>query len=872
MSQIFQGWAAVATNLRKLAESGAIELNHGQKWSLRAIADRIQTNGIVLADEVGMGKTRIACALAKSVVDAGGRVAVLVPPGLGYQWREELRAGDICAPQILRSLLQFLKTWETVAEPMPWFEQSTVIISHAFTNWRLGENSDSRRWALLPEVYANWRKATDNRFPRSYRDNDLLANECVRNAAQSIVESIAKLGARSQQRTLVDELSREAPWPGMLEAKRYVRGAELRNWLERCVGLGLGVFDLVIVDEAHKSRGDDTGLSRILDGVILQSSNARRLAMTATPVELEIRQWTQTFDRIGVKNGSLDQVISSYAETVRILRQMPSNREAMKNFIRAKNSFESALSPYLLRRDKREDERVLEFVRYTGKRHNAYRRLSEIIVQTDRLTLEWKRSVCAAEALSFVSKNADDSVSKRSRLTIGNGHGISMLIDQFQRREPEDKSQDVADSVGKISSEKVTALAQADKRVQRAAWWRNVLLEAHHGGGSPETALYEHPAILASIVSIEGTVKAGEKVLVFGRFTRPLRALVNLLNARCMLSTLDAGDAWPQQQVHESEWCAIQAAHRQLGRAGEIDKVEVDKLLKARYQTLEDQRKGFRESLIDRLEEGFEATRGKSMFHSLFIAFKAAATASEKQTLATVARALSDHFGGTQADVTANELVQAFSELVAAAGDRDTHHQEGSDEFSESSAASRWQDIEARMREDYSHSQSGFARLMHGETEPATRRLLQLAFNRRHAFPKVLVAQSVVGREGLNLHKSCRTVVLLHPEWNPGVVEQQIGRVDRLGSLWEEMLQQAIEQKVEPSEIPRIEIRPVVFKGTYDESNWQVLNDRWDEFRAQLHGVILSYKEGEDDEVRRLYDEINSLAPHFSPTPKDSCH
>ena len=161
---------------------------------------------------------------------------------------------------------------------------------------------------------------------------------------------------------------------------------------------------------------------------------------------------------------------------------------------------------------------------------------------------------------------------------------------------------------------------------------------------------------------------------------------------------------------------------------------------------------------------------------------------------------------------------------------------------------------------------------MHGETEPATRRLLQLAFNRRHAFPKVLVAQSIVGREGLNLHKSCRTVVLLHPEWNPGVVEQQIGRVDRLGSLWEEMLQQAIEQKGEPSEIPRIEIRPVVFKGTYDESNWQVLNDRWDELRAQLHGVILSYKDGEDEEVRRLYDEINRLAPHFSPAPKDSCH
>jgi SNF2 family DNA or RNA helicase len=52
----------------------------------------------------------------------------------------------------------------------------------------------------------------------------------------------------------------------------------------------------------------------------------------------------------------------------------------------------------------------------------------------------------------------------------------------------------------------------------------------------------------------------------------------------------------------------------------------------------------------------------------------------------------------------------------------------------------------------------------------------------------VLVAQSVVGREGLNLHRACRTVILLHPEWNPGVVEQQIGRVDRLSSYWEQLL------------------------------------------------------------------------------------
>ena len=79
---------------------------------------------------------------------------------------------------------------------------------------------------------------------------------------------------------------------------------------------------------------------------------------------------------------------------------------------------------------------------------------------------------------------------------------------------------------------------------------------------------------------------------------------------------------------------------------------------------------------------------------------------------------------------------------------------------------------------------AGYARLMYGETKPQARRMMQLAFNRSNSFPRVLVAQSLVGREGLNLHESCRIVVLLHPEWNPGVVEQQIGRVDRVNCRW----------------------------------------------------------------------------------------
>ncbi len=105
MNQIFQGWEAVAEHLQQQADvqdqlahekgEDATHLNPGQRASLRAVASRIPKNGVVIADEVGMGKTRIAVEVARCVIKSGGRVAILVPPGLGYQWQAELQDGDI---------------------------------------------------------------------------------------------------------------------------------------------------------------------------------------------------------------------------------------------------------------------------------------------------------------------------------------------------------------------------------------------------------------------------------------------------------------------------------------------------------------------------------------------------------------------------------------------------------------------------------------------------------------------------------------------------------------------------------------------------------------------------------------------------------
>ena len=874
MIQQFSGWNKVADNLRKIADGRTVDLNHGQVASVREIAKRLPNNGVIIADEVGMGKTRIAASVANAVIAAGGRVAILVPPGLGYQWGDELRNAGVDTPLILRSLWQYLKGWEHEKQPAPWVHESALLISHSFTNWRLSENAAPWRWSLLPELYARWTKLSRGRYPRGYGGSKILSDEWVRHAAESIVVSLSVCPEGFSARKFIHELAKNTPWPDALNAGAYGRDARLRPWLERAVGLGLGLFDLIIIDEAHKSRGQDSGLNRLLTEVVLQSGAARHLAMTATPVELDATQWTQMLARIQIDETTREAAttaIVNYVQVVARVRQCPNDKAWREKFKESAKVFKRTLSPYLLRRDKRQEPAVVRFQEISGEGYHNYRREQEILIDTARLKPEWKNAVCAAEALSFVTRTSDNTVAQRLRLTLGNGHGIAALIDQLHRDNINDHKQTKADSIQGISSHCDSVIdSSTTKRLLRADWWQDVMLQPFVNSGS---ALFEHPAILAAVKEIEKVCRTEEKVLVFGRFTRPLRSLVQLLNAREMLRCVDGNRPWPQSKVHENDnWDALLAAHRQLERQGELDRNLLDNALAEQYQTLENQRRNIREKLVSYIEKGFKIKQPGKRVRALFDAFKKTTTeisdqiqGSEDHALAVIAKAMHELIGTNVENVNPTDFAQAFIDLVSASSDRDEGDIDGDGLLNEAEASNIWTDVRIRLHEEYNRLEGGYARIMYGETKPATRRLLQLGFNRRQGHPKILVAQSLVGREGLNLHKACRTVVLLHPEWNPGVVEQQIGRVDRIGSLWEEKLNQVVD-KQNTGGIPRIEIRPVVFQGTYDEKNWSVLRERWDDLRAQLHGVVISPHIAEKcSSLGNLISEINNEAPNFSP-------
>ncbi|WP_411851063.1 helicase-related protein [Stenotrophomonas sp. LGBM10] len=873
MTAGLRGWQDVDTHARDVVRDARIELNPGQAASLLQLTTRLKEHGAILADEVGMGKTRIAVALAHCVVQAGGRVAIVAPPGLDDQWRRELQRGGLPARPLLRSVYQYLQAWEHPHAPAPWFDESVVLVSHYFARWRLGGASHAWRWALLPELIARWRKHETGAAPWGYKDHPLLTDPWVNHAAASIVERLASPGHRAERAALRRLADIHDPWVHALAPDGYGNDTPLRQSLQRATGLGLGSFDLVIIDEAHKSRSDNSLLNQLLNDVLLApGASSRRLAMSATPVELDASQWTQTLQRIGLPDDDAERIqkaINDYVVAVTNVRRFPFKEGMVEAFATASQTYQAALAPYVLRRDKREDDTVQSFREHAGGDIGAYRRVEKIRVPLEGLPVEWQRAVCAAEALSLASRLHEDPQAKRQRLTVGNGHGIAELIDRTV-----DPAENAAAATAEDSG--VTLSARDSKRIARTAWWTAALRNAVRPPRDTGGALYRHPAIRAAVEAIEATCDTGEKVLVFARYRAPMDALAHLLNARRMLRALDAGRPWPQQRVHQEEWPAVQAAHAELHPGRPLDRASLDAQLAANYQQLENSRQRFRTALVTTIEEGMQRLDAplRRRFNGTFLAFKqaqhahhVAADGTSGSVLAAVARALADHLGDGLDAASPEDIAQAFIDLVQAATNLDS----GSDEEDEGAAdvdaadAGAWAVTAQRVTEDYAHNRGGFARLMHGGTVPGTRRLLQLAFNREHAFPRVLIAQSMVGREGLNLHLACRTVVLLHSEWNPAVVEQQIGRVDRLGSLWERMLADAIGRKVAPDQLPRIEIRPVVFEGTYDETHWAVLTQRWDNLRAQLHGDILPSCAAGDEEGIALRNRIAKAAPQFSP-------
>lgn len=890
---MFKGWKHVGKLLHTYADDiESVPLTKGQRDTLRALVTRLPSHGVIVADEVGMGKTRIASLVAKAVTAAGGRVAIAIPAGLGTQWQDELDKVGCEAPDVLRSLIGYLDAWTTQRiSAGVWAERNILLLSHNLFNWSLGPRTrDAWRWALLPMTLALHVQRMNGRLPR---DSAAFTQHADAAKARPAAEWMARNRESALTKLLADnpDLMQWGKSSPLLNPADYGSTSPCRSALENVVGIGLGTFDLVIIDEAHRSRRDNSRLNRLLKS-LQTTSDTRRLSITATPVELTPHQWHSALERIG-QNLENPQVVDAYLQAVAQIRRAPQCDDALKTLKERACAFEDLLAPYVLRRGKRHDPTIRKFAEHSQKSADSYRQRDDICIDTPALNDAWKQAICGAEALSLIRGQADgDQKTRRLRLTIANGHGISALLTPQQgelehAEESEGNPEALESTASAMRTPKAVApqpiSAQGDaKRQARLDWWKQVVSSPFTkapDSGTDVDPLLNHPAIVAVADAAEQTLARSDgKVLVFGKFTAPLRALTLLLNARHLLRSKGHGVAagssstqheaiWTKSGIQEAlmpqshpglgEWAAIRAAWTQLGERGEPDRNDIEQWMQAGHARLERSRKKFRTNLLTRLDAGLADLA--SLHPAAYTIFKAFAQACRSdggtEILALMARALREGLSPAPSDA---EIAQAFVALVSSLDDQ---ADEAADEPSKHHVS--WSALHEHLAQ-YNTTENGHARLMHGPTELPARKLMQDAFNRKDSRLKILVAHSAVGREGLNLHKACRTVILLHAEWNPGVVEQQLGRVDRLGSLWEQTLETCIKDR--NTQVPLITYRPVIFKGTYDDMHWSTLTQRWRQLRAQLHGIIVQDETDEFGCSPERIREINDSAPDFAPT------
>ena len=856
-------WIDVGRELGRTLKDNR-HLDEGQQRSVRFILEKLPKHGVVLADEVGTGKTRIACALIDAVMRCGGRAVAVVPRGLLGQWRDEFTQfrEAKAEPRILTTWLDFLQDSSANRTPGEWW-----LVSHGFRFPALQATSPAWKFALpwLVLLAAEKEQRSDGRTRLSRLWDQVKEDSCRWSGQWEIAQEMAKR-LPGHLREALNELPLPN-WEGgdntdltELFSRSGERGRALRI-VDELLRRWVGRVDLVIVDEAHKSRDFDesaprTVLSELLEYSLLTDGDTRRLCMTATPMELSTEQWSPLLHRARAEadKGKLEAALVGFKDAVGSASGAPDEEPRIAALEKAGTLFQTTLRPYVTRRRRRAEALLLSFRAAVSNSDvpQPHRNLARVPVRWDTDVKEagrsWGRILIALEGIARTARGISHEqlpwLAKTLHTKLATGH---ISLDLFGEETLSAIFDDEPNPQQKRFRFWCKEFAQARKEQRGDA--------AGLGQGfDPDT---EHPRILAAVREIESWVageggRSAEKVLCFGVFLHPLRLLRDVLNVRHALRCVDRDEPVPATvemlgAVTFRNYQRMLAEQRFAGRLqmGGLSQRALMGALKRGHKAYTSGRKRIAGRVNRQLAE-LLAGWGIELEHEPLRRLR--------EALHTIAL---ESNGAGRPETEWCEVVTAVIEgrEEGRAGSPDT----------DSDSTTRllaWIDGEHGSDAD-GRVRSGFCRLLQGASEWETRRTVQASFNKVGTFPMVLLAQSQVGREGLNLHRACRVVVQFHAEWNPAILEQQIGRVDRKCSLWERRATSWLATGA-GSPPPLIEVRQIVFDGTYDAKQWERVGRRQHLFDAALFGSLLpleAWLRATNAQRRRL----EAAAPDFSP-------
>lgn len=299
--------------------------------------------GVLLADEVGMGKTYVAMAVISSVIIATRRehcpVVVMVPPGLRQKWQRDWElfkshcirnhALDSVRDEYVHTPTEFFKLLDNPPKIRP---QLVFITTGCFSRGLYDP------WVKLAMIRLARRstKLTDTHKRRLYRwAADLVRQFSNHRLTEDIIKELMHKNVCDWKRILVahgilaeddddpvpEQLPREAnriDWTPLCESLRNLPGWRpecvprptrnsvrqkfndaFRHVYQQWLNLAHWRSPLLVLDEAHHAKNDSTRLARLFrqesenDVALLSGKFDRMLFLTATPFQLGHQELTR---------------------------------------------------------------------------------------------------------------------------------------------------------------------------------------------------------------------------------------------------------------------------------------------------------------------------------------------------------------------------------------------------------------------------------------------------------------------------------------------------------------------------------------------------------------------------------------------------
>lgn len=860
-----------------------------QRRTANDILCRLKTmEGVILADQVGMGKTYVALAVAASQILSTrelGRAVIFVPAAVADKWVREWRkfsesllepgTGIRCVDKPIRSGEEFLKKLDDRKED----REHILVVTHTaltatlkdtfiqlallhyatryvrdgdklrdrIAKWSDGLRGLIRNAQFTPELVSELLKTPPSKWHARWLR--LTGEALLDNPVPQTLERAARNLPLQELRSAIDKLPirLSADIQRRLEdARRALATATQATWKWLLSSTDLDL-PLLVVDEAHRLKNPSTQISKLFaertsgdDAGALRGIFRRMLFLTATPFELGHAELIEVLSRMSavrpldpapatplkerldaLKNRLTDAQTTALTLDVawgRILpcdlsafdswgptatapaNISPSAREAWeyaKLAVNARQEMNRALKPWVIRH-----ERAHRRVYHAGATIVAGEASKGGLPISEDAALPF---LLAARAQSV----ALDDKSARPLFA----YGIASSYEAFRRLgsglPDEARDSDIQDEDRKPAGPEAAIHRPA---VNAVRWYRGEIDRAL----GDDNVLAAHPKVRATVEKAAQLWLAGEKCLIFCWFIK-------------------TGEAVERALAKRVDVLILERASKVLGtKFGDDTRRQLESISDRIFRRDTPSYNSIRHRLVDALAES-------SGRHEDVIDLVVDAAIRHLRTPSYLTRYTPLASGMSAEDVWSgisnpnrNGIVllkrwQSFAERLARARCHieamNTSEQPDS-EFSRLRAALLGAGDEA----DEPHRRGASlhpVRRAHGGTERDVRERLIAAFNTPLS-PDLLVASSVMG-EGIDLHQECRFVIHHDLDWNPSVLEQRTGRLDRIGSLAER-------------EGKDIEVYEPYLAGTHDEKMYRVVKDR-----AQWFDIVMGRPSGADE-------------------------